>query len=97
MPLTRSFRETVQARARRDVKFRQALLTEAMQALLDGDLEEGRAALRSYMSTSRPERRRRRTMSATAKLIMDGDSQAVLLPDEFRFEGVEVRLPRSVL
>ena len=47
MPLTRSFRETVQARARRDVKFRQALLTEAMQALLDGNLEEGRAALRS--------------------------------------------------
>jgi hypothetical protein len=34
MPLTRSFRETVQARARRDVKFRQALLGEAMQMLL---------------------------------------------------------------
>ena len=45
MPLTRSFRETVQARARRDIKFRQALLGEAMQALLDGNLEEGRAAL----------------------------------------------------
>jgi hypothetical protein len=41
MPLTRSFRETVQARARRDVKFRQALLGEAMQMLLDGNLEEG--------------------------------------------------------
>jgi hypothetical protein len=49
MPLTRSFRETVQARARRDIKFRQALLDEAMQALLDGDLEYGRAALRSYI------------------------------------------------
>jgi hypothetical protein len=48
MPLTRSFRETVQERARRDVKFRLALLNEAMQALLDGDLEEGHAALRSY-------------------------------------------------
>ena len=33
MPVTRSFRETVQARAQRDVKFRQALLGEAMQAL----------------------------------------------------------------
>jgi hypothetical protein len=50
MPLTRSFRETVQARARRDVKFRQALLGEAMQALLDGNLEEGRAALRSCVN-----------------------------------------------
>ena len=52
MPLTRSFRETVQARARRDVRFRQALLTEAMQALLDGSLEEGRAALRSCINAT---------------------------------------------
>jgi len=52
MPLTRSFRETVQARARRDVKFRQALLGEAMQALLDGNLEEGRAALRSCINAT---------------------------------------------
>src|SRR5260370_29866360 len=50
MPLTRSFRETVRARARRDVKFRQALLGEAMQALLDGSLEEGRSALRSCIN-----------------------------------------------
>jgi DNA-binding phage protein len=50
MPLTKSFRETVQARARRDVKFRKALLGEAMQALLDGHLEEGRAALRSCIN-----------------------------------------------
>ena len=48
MPLTRSFRETVRARARRDVRFRQALLAEAMQALLDGNLEQGRAALRIH-------------------------------------------------
>jgi DNA-binding phage protein len=52
MPLTRSFRETVQERARRDVKFRQALLAEAMQALLDGDLEEGRSALRSCINAT---------------------------------------------
>ena len=52
MPLTRSFRETVQARAQRDIKFRQALLGEAMQALLDGDLEEGRAALRSCINAT---------------------------------------------
>jgi DNA-binding phage protein len=50
MPLTKNFRETVQARARRDIKFRQALLAEAMQALLDGDVEEGRAALRSCIN-----------------------------------------------
>ena len=33
-------------------------------------------------------------MSATAKLIMDGDSQLVLLPDEFRFEGAAVRVTK---
>jgi DNA-binding phage protein len=52
MPLTKSFRETVQARARRGSKFRQALLGEAMQALLDGDLEEGRSALRSCINAT---------------------------------------------
>jgi DNA-binding phage protein len=52
MPLTKSFRETVQARARRDVKFRKALLGEAMQELLDGHLEDGRAALRSCINAT---------------------------------------------
>jgi len=52
MPLTRSFRETVQARARRDVKFRQAVLAEATQALLDGNLEEGFSALRSCINAA---------------------------------------------
>jgi DNA-binding phage protein len=52
MLLTRRFRETVKARARRDVKFRRALLAEAMQALLDGDLEEGRSALRSCINAT---------------------------------------------
>jgi hypothetical protein len=52
MPLTISFRETVRARAHRDIKFRQALLGEAMQVLLDGDLEEGRAALRSCINAT---------------------------------------------
>jgi hypothetical protein len=52
MPLTRSFHETVQARVRHDVSFRQALLVEAMQALLDGNLEEGRAGLRSCINAT---------------------------------------------
>ena len=52
MPLTRSFRETVPARARRDVKFRRALLAEAMQVLLDGNLQEGRSELRSCINAA---------------------------------------------
>lgn len=49
MTLTKSFRGIVQARARRDIKFRQALLGEAM---LDGNLEEGRAVLRSCINAT---------------------------------------------
>jgi DNA-binding phage protein len=52
VPLTRSFRETAQARARRDVKFRQSLLGEAMQLVLDGYLDEGRSALRSCINAT---------------------------------------------
>ena len=52
MPLTRSFHETVQARARRSLAFRKALFQEAVQMLLDGHLEEGRSALRSCIKAT---------------------------------------------
>jgi DNA-binding phage protein len=52
MPLTRSFRETVQARARRDVRFRQALLAEAGQAVFDGNLEDTCSSLRSCINAT---------------------------------------------
>jgi DNA-binding phage protein len=52
MPLTRSFHETILARARHDGSFRQALLVKAMQALLDGNLEEGRGPLRSCINAT---------------------------------------------
>jgi hypothetical protein len=46
MALTRSFKETVQARVQRDAAFREALLTEAIDALLAGDVGTGKAVLR---------------------------------------------------
>ena len=33
-------------------------------------------------------------MSSTAKLFIDDGDQAVCLPDEFRFEGTEVRISK---
>lgn len=36
-------------------------------------------------------------MTATAKLFMNGRSQAVRLPAEFRFEGTEVNIRRDPL
>ena len=38
MPITRKFRETVWARAQDDTRFREAMLTEAINELLAGDL-----------------------------------------------------------
>lgn len=52
MALTRSFKETVQARVARDPAFKQALLTEGVGALLEGDLDTGKAILRDYINAT---------------------------------------------
>lgn len=50
MALTRSFKETVQARASRDPAFREALLTEGIRALLSDDLDTGKSMIRDYIN-----------------------------------------------
>jgi hypothetical protein len=52
MTLTRSFRDTVQARAKKDRAFRAALLTEGVEALLQGDVEAGKSLLRDYINAT---------------------------------------------
>lgn len=52
MALTRSFKDTVKARAERDPAFRDALLTEAVDQLLAGDIETGKAVLRDYINAT---------------------------------------------
>jgi DNA-binding phage protein len=52
MALTRAFRETVGARARRDARFREALFTEAINAYLAGDTAEGKAILRDLINAT---------------------------------------------
>ena len=52
MALTRSFKETVKARAERDPVFRDALLTEAVDQFLAGDLNTGKAVLRDYINAT---------------------------------------------
>jgi DNA-binding phage protein len=52
MPLTHDFKQTIQARAQREPKFRQALLREAVASCLDGDLETGKAVLRDYVNAT---------------------------------------------
>jgi hypothetical protein len=52
MPLTQNFRDTVRTRAEREPAFRRALLQEAVHALLQGETDEGRAALRAYINAT---------------------------------------------
>ena len=52
MPLTRDFRETVQARAQRDAGFRKALLREALDCMLAGDVDAGKIVLRDYINAT---------------------------------------------
>ena len=52
MALTRSFKETVQARAKRDPAFRKALFVEGVEAFLAGDVDTGKAVLRDYINAT---------------------------------------------
>ncbi len=52
MALTRSFRETIYERAQRDVAFRKALLTEAVNAYLSGDEATGKSVLRDVVNAT---------------------------------------------
>ena len=52
MPLTREFKDTVKARVDSDPAFRAALLKEAVELLLDGDITTGKAVLRDYINAT---------------------------------------------
>lgn len=45
MPLTRDFKAAVRERLQRDPSFRKALLKEAVDCLLSGDVETGKSLL----------------------------------------------------
>jgi len=49
MALTREYKATVLARIQRDPKFAQALYAEAVNALLEGETEEGLSMLRDLV------------------------------------------------
>ena len=52
MALTRSFKETIQSRVRRDPAFRKELLREGIDSLLAGDVETGKTILRDYINAT---------------------------------------------
>src|SRR5579862_2964655 len=52
MALTKDFKSTVMIRARKDKKFREALLSEAVTELLTGNVDAGKAILRDYINAT---------------------------------------------
>ncbi len=52
MPLTRDFKDTVKARAKRDPDFRAGLLQEALDAFVNAELETGKLLLRDYVNAT---------------------------------------------
>jgi len=52
LPLTRHFRETVTTRVEKDPAFRRALLIEAIDTFLAGDIGTGKAVLRDYINAT---------------------------------------------
>lgn|SRR3989338_6773634 len=52
MPMTRNFKETIQARALRDRRFRQGILRESIECMLSGDTTTGKALLRDYINAT---------------------------------------------
>ena len=82
MPLTRDFKETVNARIQKDSNFATALLNEAISLFLNGEPETARLILRDLINstigfeelatkTSKPSKSLHRMLSAKGNLTMD--------------------------
>ena len=52
MPLTRDFKATVRERLQHDPSFREALLEEAVDCLLSGDVKTGKSLLRNFVNAT---------------------------------------------
>ena len=52
MTITRNFKETVQARALRDRRFREGILRESIECMLSGDIKTGKALIRDYINAT---------------------------------------------
>ena len=52
MAKTKSFKDLVQGRVKADKKFAEALLREAIDAMLSGDVDVGKAILRYYIEAT---------------------------------------------
>jgi len=52
MVLTRSFKDHIKAKIKSDPEFRQALFQEAVQTLIEGDVDTARTVLRDFINAT---------------------------------------------
>ena len=52
MALTRSFKDFIKSRVESDPEFRQALFQEAVQTLIEGDIDTAKSVLRDYINAT---------------------------------------------
>jgi hypothetical protein len=70
MALTKSFRETVRERAQREPAFRRALLREAVEQMLSGDVDTGKSLVRNYINATVGFQELARTVRTPAPSLM---------------------------
>jgi len=101
MPLTRNFKETVMARVQQDPAFRKALLVEAIEAFLAGDVETGKSVLRDCINATVGFNALAAALNRSPKSVMrmlgpGGNPQAQNLFEIIAFlqreEGVELKV-----
>lgn len=101
MPLTKDFKDTVRDRLIRSAGFRKAVLQEALDTLLAGDVDTGKALLRDYVNGTMGFERLGALTHIPAKSLMrmlgpKGNPQARNLFDVIgqlqRAEGVRVQV-----
>lgn len=101
MPLTKSFKETIQHRVQTDHEFRDALLSEGIEALLQGDVAVGRAILRDYINATIGFEPLARAVGAKPKSLMrmfgpGGNPTAsnlmAVIAELQRFSGIQLQL-----
>jgi DNA-binding phage protein len=102
--LTRSFKETVRARAKERPAFRDALLKEGVDALLAGELDVGKSLLRDYINATVGFERLAEETGTPSKSLMrmfspSGNPNArnlfSVISELQRASGVRLRVSRS--
>ena len=106
MAITRNFRNTILKRAEKDASFRRQLLIEAVNELLAGDLNAGKAILRDYINatitfeglaekTGKPAKSLHRMLGPSGNPRADNILEIIRVLQEYEKIKLQVKASRS--